>query len=184
MVSNEGSQLRGEQREEWRSVVGNPLYEVSNRARIRWAKSGRIRKLCPDHRGYPKVSLVWPSRPSKSGRRQRNVFVHILVAEAWVGPRPTPAHRVRHRDGVKHHCTPDNLLWGTQVENEADKRAHGTYLAGTRMYNAKLDPSLIQRARSLLDLGHSLRRVAREHLGVCHSTLSRALRGHTYREAV
>lgn len=130
----------GVTREEWRPVVGyEGRYEVSNRGRVRsldWSYErpiskaphrlqtvhirGRIRKQYRLKRGgYLAVSLC---------RNDRSVSrpVHVLVAAAFLGPRPE-GQQVRHLDGDKNNCRVENLAYGTPLENHADMRRHGTH---------------------------------------------------------
>lgn len=117
--------------EEWRPVVGfEEAYMVSNRGRVRSlartvqrAKKGpfpvpaRILKPWPDPAGYPLVNL------SVNGHR-RCYPVHFLVCEAWHGPRP-PGMLARHLDDVRDHLWPENLAWGTPLQNSQDALRNG-----------------------------------------------------------
>ena len=74
-------------------------YEITRDGRIysttNWRGLGR-RELAqhPNDDGYPSV------RVTLSGKRVRYA-VHALVASAYLPPRPTPRHEVRHLDGNK-----------------------------------------------------------------------------------
>ena len=122
--------------EEWRPTGGWPGYEVSDLGRVRravrgpGARVGYVLKPYPTHNGYLRVKL---RRAGKS----RNGRVHVLVCEAFHGPRP-PDMEVRHLDGTKTNNTVGNLCWGTKVENALDARAHGTISLGAQRWNAKL----------------------------------------------
>lgn len=87
---------------------------VNHPERRQWVQ----RKLETDKDGYKRVRVNGRNRP-----------VHRLVYETFVGPIPE-GMVVRHMDGVPHHNFVDNLQIGTQAENIADKRAHGTHQAG------------------------------------------------------
>jgi len=121
--------------EEWRPVVGWPEYEVSSLGRVRrvsaarGTKEGRIlRPHVRKRRGRQEHLRV---ELSADGRRRR-AFVHQLVCEAFHGPPPTPAHRVRHLDGEYQNNTPDNVVWGTSKENGDDSRRLGEMASGSR----------------------------------------------------
>ncbi len=59
------------------------------------------------------------------------VGVHILVAEAFLGPAPFPEAEVRHIDGKPGHNVWTNLAWGTRSQNLADAKWHAPrYLSG------------------------------------------------------
>lgn len=112
------------------SEAKHPLYEIMRDGRIfsltNWRGYGRrelVQGLNED--GYPSVRILI------DGKRTR-VAVHKLVAERHLGPRPTPAHEVRHLDGDKLHRHADNLAWGTRAENAADRERHGRTSRGER----------------------------------------------------
>lgn len=103
--------------EEWRPVVGyKGWYEVSS--------LGRLRRIRPSRGAIPGRFL----RPWASGwgycvtRLSREDVdhmypVHTLVAEAFLGSRPTAAHEVNHKDGNKTNDALSNLEWTTRGEN-------------------------------------------------------------------
>jgi hypothetical protein len=113
--------------EEWRPIAGyEGRYEVSDRGRIKsltglhGIRRDLIMKLYADKPyGYLRVRL-----------KQRGIghtfLVHQLVLIAFVGPRPAGMVS-RHLDGNNIRNTPDNLVWGTQLENVHDSMAHGTF---------------------------------------------------------
>jgi len=86
---------------------------------------------------YPSVAVIY------DGRR-RTKSVHSLVCLAWNGTKPSPTHEVRHLDGSRTNNVPRNLCWGTQAENEADKRRHGTAAIGSRHGIAKLNEEAVR----------------------------------------
>lgn len=103
--------------EVWVSVNGDftgYCYQISNRGRVRsgrigW-RCGRILKPFADKNGYLRVNLF-------SGPRQsRQVPIHVLVAEAFLGSRPS-GMTVNHRDHCKENNSPENLEWKTTQEN-------------------------------------------------------------------
>lgn len=71
-----------------------------------------------DENGYRIVRLT------VNGRR-RKYRVHQLVAWAFVGPRPSDVHEVRHLDGNPNNNNAANLAWGTRSENARDRTNHG-----------------------------------------------------------
>ena len=121
---------------EWRRVKEFPMYEVSNTGHVR-GRHG-VLKLRADAKGYLFASL----RDGKVHKRA----VARLVAEAFIGPRPE-GHVVRHKDGIKAHNIPANLLYGTSAENEHDKRGHGTAPIGERHPAAKLTDGQVAEIR-------------------------------------
>lgn len=113
------------------SAKHTPGYEVTRDGRVfsvasNWRGYGR-RELRQDLNddGYPSVRLTI------DGRRIRYA-VHVLVANAHLPPRPSNRHEVRHLDGDKMNPHADNLAWGTQKDNAADRERHGRTSRGPR----------------------------------------------------
>lgn len=147
--------------EEWRAVSGlEGLYEVSSLGRIRSLDRVVIKKVCFPGRlmqgsasigGYRKVTL----RGANGRAVTRNI--HVLVAEAFHGPRPQ-GHVVAHGNGVPSDNRSANLRYATQAENTADRWLHGTEPAGEKNPSARLNENDVRliRSSSLSDaeLGH------------------------------
>jgi hypothetical protein len=68
----------------------------------------RAIKRAPSHK-YPRITL------SANGVRG-SYFVHDLVAETWLGPRPVGTE-VNHKDRDHGNNAPDNLEYLTHVDN-------------------------------------------------------------------
>ncbi len=102
--------------EEWREVMDWP-YEVSSFGRVRRSRKGihthigNVLKPSVSRKGlgYERVTL------SKRGKRE-SMFVHILVADAFLGPKPWQMER-HHIDGNKTNNRVDNLKYVTHLEN-------------------------------------------------------------------
>jgi hypothetical protein len=160
--------------ETWRGIPDFPKYEVSSLGRVRRAapgtntRAGLILKTPPDSRGYPMVIFYG------SGKRFARK-VHRLVAESFLGPRPTPLHEVAHADGSRDNNAVVNLRWATRADNHADKLRHGTDNRGGRHGMSKLTEALIRTAEARRKEGARIKDIARE-LGVSHRTLGKALR--------
>lgn len=95
---------------------------------------------------YPSVQVIEQSR-------KRTKAIHLLVCLAWHGAKPTPVHEVRHLDGRRINSMPTNLCWGTQAENEADKKRHGTAVLGSRHGVAKLNEEAVRILRIAIPQG-------------------------------
>lgn len=109
--------------EQWAVVTDYPAYEVSDQGRVRsrrrrGAPGGILRT--PLSSGYPLARLQMPGQP------RRQVRVHTLVLEAFVGPRPEGCE-ARHLDGNPLNAALTNLAWGTHGENNRDQVRHGTH---------------------------------------------------------
>jgi hypothetical protein len=93
-----------------KSVVGyEGLYEVDSLSRIFSKISGKQMKQWTTTRGYKSVSLT------KNGK-EKNVFVHRIVAEAFV-PNRKGYPFVNHKDEDKTNNLPENLEWCTAKYN-------------------------------------------------------------------
>lgn len=104
--------------EQWKPVIGwEPYYEVSSLGRIRRI-GGKVRAQYANPDGYRTVAV-------SGGGARKTLSVHAAVVEAFSGPRP-PGLVCRHMDGNPANNVAGNLQWGTQSENQYDKRGHGT----------------------------------------------------------
>ncbi|MER9685878.1 HNH endonuclease [Mesorhizobium sp. M0139] len=105
--------------------------------------------------------------------------VHRMVAESFV-PNPDNLPEVRHKDGVRHHNSEDNLEWGTHLDNMLDMDRHGTRPIGEQRKISKLTVDLVREARIRAAKGESHVDIAQD-MPVDRSVLSRAIRGDTWR---
>lgn len=116
--------------ETWKPVTTHPdRYEVSDlgnvRVRPRFITAGPIRywakpKLLATVRGgrsmnYLRVMLMGP---------RRHAYVHHLVAEAFIGPRPEGL-KVCHKDDDGFNNRADNIHYGDRDDNEMDRWING-----------------------------------------------------------
>lgn len=162
--------------ERWLPVVGyEGLYEVSNLGRVRSldriCDGGKLRRGrmlgCPvdtKGAGYRFVSLSRHGKGKKSN-------VHVLVLEAFVGPRPSPSHEACHNDGDPTNAALSNLRWDTAAGNWADKWRHGTAPVGERSGVSVLTSEAVQWIRESRQSSLALAPV----FGVASSTI-RAIR--------
>jgi len=159
-----------ERPEEWRDVVTDDRYQVSSHGRIRSKQRG-FRKLVPVGKGYMSFMVSTPT-----GARLH--YVHHVVAEAFLGPRPDGA-QVAHGDGDKQNNRVSNLRYATPKENAADRRRHGTLNSGGKNGQAKLLPDQVDSVRALLATT-SDNDIARQ-FGVSRSTIARIRHGQSWR---
>ncbi len=100
--------------ERWKDVVDyEGYYKVSNRGRVRTIKTGKIRKLRTQSKGYLRVGLCMKSELIY-------YYVHRLVLTAFVRP-PKDDEQTNHKDGVKDNNRIGNLEWVTCKENHQHK---------------------------------------------------------------
>jgi len=145
--------------EVWRQVVGHQFYEVSDLGRVRsldrdieslWhgqpytrPMPGRVLKLKTDKNGYAYV-IISPNHTTRK--------VHHLVAEAFIGPRPS-GHEINHKDGNKANNLPSNLEWVTGKINIRHAFDTGLNHSGEDHYNTKLSNADVVEIRRQCDLG-------------------------------
>jgi hypothetical protein len=96
----------------------HPGYWVSSLGRVRGRKGHILRPQVKREHHTVNVYTVDGS--------VKTIYVHILVCETFHGPRPEGMPHTRHLNGDHFDNRAENLRWGTQAENEADKFLHGT----------------------------------------------------------
>ena len=162
--------------ETWLPVLGfEGRYEVSDDGRVRSLDRplrNRAEGIC---RGHMLTRFVDPSTGylcvnlSKDGKAKKK-SVHILVLEAFVGPRPKDL-QCRHLDGNRKNAALGNLKWGTPAENAADRIEHGTSGRGELSASAKLSAAQVSAIRESTQSSLALAK----YFGVAGSTI-RAIR--------
>lgn len=138
------------QLETWRAVVGyEGRYEVSDEGRVRSLNFRKRRglvvvmKTATNRDGYACLSFG-----------KKNVRVHSLVAEAFLGPRP-PRYDVNHKDGNKSNNRLDNIEYCTESQNTQHSFARGLQkpISGENHYASKINDATVRLIRELSDLG-------------------------------
>ena len=149
----------------WRDIAAyQGLYQVSNLGRIKrlagsyGTKEDRL--LSPTlNDGYPRVTLF------KQGKG-RSHFVHVLIAEAFIGPRHGHLE-VNHIDGNKENNLLSNLEYVTPSSNRLHAYQKGLIdirnRQGSRNANAKLSETEAKQIRDRLATGESVNALARQH---------------------
>lgn len=128
--------------EQWRPVIGwETAYEVSSLGQVRRISHSRLKSSAG------RIVKQWPSGRAGSGQRlavwlQLNGashmrYVHHLVLEAFIGPRPPGLHGL-HKDDNRDNNAMANLYWGTRGENMQDAISNGRIPLGSRHRLAKL----------------------------------------------
>lgn len=169
------------EKEKWLPVVGyEVLYEVSNLGRVRsldrrssddrCAIKGRILRQSFHTTGYLKVALWCGTGITRK--------IHILVLEAFVGPRPVHMDGC-HCDGNVRNNKLSNLRWDTRKNNLADRCAHGTDQIGERNPSARLNATDVERIFDLSRSGCSQQQVS-DWLGCSQANVGLILRGETW----
>jgi hypothetical protein len=172
--------LEAPEDEEWRPVLGyETQYLVSDRGRVR-SVDRTVRRQ--DGVVQPKPRRMLKLHVKKSGHIQvvfsknnhhRSPYVHKLVLEAFVGPRP-PGMEACHWDGNPANNHVDNLRWDTRSANGLDRVRHGnhnqankvTCIRGHDLIHPNLMPSATPkgyRACLACNRGHGTLKWARRH---------------------
>jgi hypothetical protein len=137
----------------WLPVVGwEGYYEVSNQGRVRNLAREGLRGRAAIHHRILKNTIQTPQAGGyavvdlKAGKRRRNAKVHILVLEAFIGPRPK-GMKGCHRNNDRTDARLSNLRWGTNSSNQLDRREHGTSNQGSRSASARLTEKDVRNIR-------------------------------------
>lgn len=190
-----------DENENWR-IIHDGYYEVSNLGNVRRAKPGIAtfvgRPCLPvvAGNGYAVVTLGGPT--------PKRAYIHHLVAEAFIGPRPDGAV-INHLNGCRSDNAAANLAYVSRSENavhaiNAIGRRKGPtkppaikvgrptgdkhwtrhkpdrVARGSRMPHSKLTADLVRLARERVALGEMQKDLARD-LGVSVAQMSRIVRG-------
>lgn len=149
---------------EWCSIPGFADYEASI--------GGEIRRVLTDKRmRHGAYRLLRGTVQQSNGYRYHNLYkdgvsnvirTHRLIAITFLGPQPTPEHRVAHNDGNRLNNSASNLRWATHRENEDDKIAHGTIKKGESCHLSKLTEAAVRYARTEFANGRKIRSLANE----------------------
>lgn len=161
-----------------RPCVGFPGYHVTRAGEVWSARGPRRLKQVPSKRdGRYKVTLC-----GSWGKRQ--VYIHVLVLEAWVGPRPAGMLGLHYDDNPTNNNV-GNLRWGTHADNIADSIRNGHHrspFTDNPPNPRAADESQAAEVRRMIGEGMTHRRVAKL-TGLTKSTVHQiAARKGVYKE--
>jgi hypothetical protein len=162
---------------EWRPIFDG-AYEVSSSGNIRRAAPGRR-----THRGRPLTQILlqvgyFAVRPVRDGKNVQR-YVHALVAEAFLGPRP-PGMHVNHIDGIKTNNHASNLEYVTRAGNMAHAAASGLMARGSRHPASKLTEANVRAIRTARASGEGLMTICRR-FRIAKPTASEICNYHSWR---
>lgn len=146
-------------------------YLVSSDGDVWSIRSGKFIKPCPAGRGYGCVTIPINGRLKKK-------YVHALVAEAFIGPRPRGLV-INHKDGVRTNNHVENLEYVTHQQNVRHAFEHGLMRIGSRHGQAKLNETLVSQIK--LDLSHTSLAEVRKKYQLAHGTLNAIAKGWTWK---
>lgn len=154
---------------DWQPITGYPAYEVSSCGRVRFLGGQRrfghtVRQAPPSERA---------PQPHSSGYLQlviqrKNLFVHRLVAEAFV-PNGCPERKhINHKNGNKHDNRVENLEWVTSKENHQHKVRVLGIGAGETHSQARLSLAEVEAIRTATGTHQGIADyfgISRQHVG-------------------
>lgn len=108
---------------DWKNVVGyEGHYMVSDQGEVMSVKRGkRLMKIFFNQKGYPRLTIT------KNGK-MKQVFVHRLVAEAFIGT-VKEGYSVNHIDGNKTNNHISNL----EIISNSENIIHSCYVLGNQI---------------------------------------------------
>lgn len=148
---------------------------------------------CWSRGAHPKVTDIWKLLkpfPQRGGylivslfvnRVAKKELVHRLVLFAFVGPCPEGMECCHDPDPDRKNCAISNLRWDTRKNNHKDRMQSGIVLSGEQHPLAKLNWSLVEKARELSRNGMSLRKIASE-IEVHHMTIANIVNNRTWKK--
>lgn len=107
---------------EYRIIEGYPGYCVASDGSVWSQKKGEWNQICQtiNKDGYYKVNIQKPANENTAGSSE---LVHRLVLMGFKGF-PQKGEVSLHGNGIKTDNRPDNLRWGTDLENARDAVRH------------------------------------------------------------
>jgi hypothetical protein len=170
--------LPGEVWKPLRHVEGEeiiPIYDVSNMGRVRrLEKDGVVRVMVQGtSAGYPYAVIKYPDG------RQRNRYIHRLVAQVFLKPKDAYHNFVIHKDYDRTNNAIENLeLVNRRKLFEHRKESPVPRKRRTRGY--KLDENKVKRIKKLLrDENIKLSMIAKM-FGITHTQLNRIRNGENW----
>lgn len=173
---------------EYRPIKNHPGYRVGNDGSV-WTRRARGSKIPI---GFEDTGKDWRRLSvqtkdcghlvvglSDKFRVRRNHFVHILVLEAFVGPKPLGMQACHFPDRNPKNNQVKNLQWGTPEQNRAHMVIHGTSIHGLRGPNVTITPSKVRRIRLLRKTGLGYDSIA-DRIGVSKNCVRRVAKGETW----
>lgn len=169
--------------EVWRDVPGyEGLYQVSNMGRVKSLPRLADRVYSRTGKSYPwrvpekilaqaKGRLRYPSVNLRKDNASHTMFVHWLVAGAFLGPCPV-GQVVRHLDGDNRNNTVKNLSYGTPSQNFQDEYEY-------RGYHWKLTKDDVKEIRRRYESGEPGTSIRKDY-GISKTHVYGIIKGRSY----
>lgn len=145
---------------EIREIAGYPNYRIGNDGSV-WSQvnragnpTGNWVQLNPhtEKNGYRRVLL------SDNGKTRKQ-YIHRLVLEAFVGPRPSGMEAF-HINNIRNDNRVENLKWETRKNNLGHRENFGTVPRGITHGNAVFTEDQVREIRRLRESGLSYQKIA------------------------
>lgn len=132
--------------------VDRHRYVISNYGRIFSVISLREKKVHSDKDGYLRTSIIF-----KTGRKNRSVGVHRLVAYTFIKNHPEICNLVNHKDGNKTNNFYKNLEWTTPKGNTRHAIRTGLQInSGPNCPSAIYSENIVRKICKLLEDGYDV----------------------------
>lgn len=179
---------------EYRDIEGFPGYRVGDDGSV-WSKVlrggkvvagqplrfGEWRLLKPTMKKWRGCKHLYVNLTRGSGDDKR-VYVHTLVLEAFVGPKPEGTECC-HANDLGDDNRLENLRWDTHLANASDKVKNGNQHQGEDTPNSVLKETQVADIRTRYAAGEKQSTLANE-FGVCRGVISQVCRGETWKHVV
>lgn len=172
--------------EEWRMAPGlEDYYEVSNFGLIRRVKEGSNTKVGLAKKGKANAN-GYPSVCCSIRSVTRQVVIHRVVAEAFLGKPLTPDLVINHKNGNKLDNRVTNLEWVTQGENRRHAVRYGLFgkKHGRNEKGWKLTRGQANEIRRLYATGTVTQRELGKKFGVRQSGISRIILNRDWKQRI
>jgi hypothetical protein len=138
--------------------LGYPKYRIDVTGQVWWFHKGLNiwKTLSPGitkKKNYRRINL------RDSSGAITSIFIHCLMLEAFVGPRPE-GMECCHWDGNGGNNNLDNIRWDTPKNNSKDAIRLGRNHPGEKCGSSKLTDKIILRIRRLKNRGWTNRKLA------------------------
>ena len=159
----------------WKPITENPNYEISSLGRVR--ALDRVTKASDGKIYNRKGKLLTPTK-NVYGRLCVNIsiqnkatvkYISILIANAFI-PNPENHPYVLHKNDIKTDNRIENLYWGTQKMNMADKTVNNEWY-GDNHQNSKITVKQANEIRELLKEGKLTQSAIGKRYGITQSTV-------------
>jgi hypothetical protein len=156
----------------YKEIPGFPGYRIGNDGSLwtcknaKWGFRDTWKRLRPytDNSGHLQVVLM------SDAKKKKNFFVHVLVLNAFVGPRPK-GFDACHGNGDPADNRLENLRWDTRAANIEDSKRHGTFCVGEKNGHCRLTEDQVREIREIHASGQmGYKRIAKK-FGVSFSAV-------------